>query len=827
MKAASLDAYRKKRSAERTPEPFGKQAETGGRQFVVQHHAARHLHYDLRLEMEGVLRSWAVPKGPSPNPADKRLAVMVEDHPLEYAGFEGRIPDGNYGAGAVIVWDRGRWTPLNDPMEGLRAGKLLFDLHGYKLRGKWTLVKTKRSANEWLLIKERDGHVSEEGTDQYPSDSILSGRTVHALANAEDPARAVRGILARNGAPKRKVVAKQVKPMLAQSGNAFSGSQWLFEIKYDGYRLIVSHEQGAGRLQSRAGNDLSATFPEIVDALGALPFDYLVMDGEAVVHDLRGLPSFSRLQKRGRLTRRADIQRASVQWPATLYLFDILGFEDFDLRPLPLEVRKSALRAVLPTVGPMRYSEHVEEHGEQMYDEIRNMGLEGIVAKRADSRYRAGRSSSWIKINVDRTGEFVVVGYTEPKGNQLGFGALLLAEYENGVLRFRGRVGSGFDALELKTLGAQLEGSSNAPPVEGAPALKGAHWVRPELVCEVRYKEITPDGVLRQPVFIRLRDDKPVDECISEAAGPLPEPDAEPPNAERRVDITNPGKVFWPQEGHTKGDLIDYYRNVCEWLLPYLADRPIVLDRYPDGIEGKSFFQKDAPQFAPDWMRIERIWSEGTQREIGYFLVEDEASLLYIINMAAIPLHVWSSRVGSLERPDWCILDLDPKGAPFKHVVKIAKAIRGLCTEIELPSFVKTSGSSGLHVLIPLGRQCTYEQSRTLGELLGRVIVSELPDIATVTRSPAKREGRVYIDYVQNGHGRLLVSAFSARPLPAAPVSMPLRWSELTRGLDIRRFTIKNAVRRMRSLGEDPLRKVLELQPDLGRALDKLARRFG
>lgn len=827
-KPNGLDAYRAKRSADRTPEPFGTKTRSQGRLFVVQHHAARQLHYDFRLEMDGVLRSWAVPKGPSPNPADKRLAVLVEDHPLEYASFEGQIPEGNYGAGAVILWDRGSWMPLNEPDEGLRKGKLLFELKGYKLRGKWTLVKTKRSPKDWLLIKERDDYVAESGTESFPADSILSGRTVQALKEGRSAATSVLTKLEKLGAPERRVGPDKMKVMLAQAGTPFSRPDWLFEIKYDGYRLIVARTNEAAMLYSRAGNDLTASFPEIATAVEALPFGHIVIDGEVVVHDERGIPSFSRLQKRGRLTRRADIQRASVELPATLYAFDLLGFGDYDLRPLPLRTRKSLLKDVLPTIGPVRYSDHIEEHGEELYEQVLNIGLEGIVAKHADSRYRAGRSPRWVKISADQTGDFVVAGYTDAKSTQREFGALLLAAYEGGDLVYAGRAGSGFTQKDRKDIGARLKAAARSEPPCAALAENGTHWVRPELVCEVKFKETTPDGLLRQPVFMRLRNDKHTSECVRETKAELPEPEQSPTlqAAERTVPITNASKVFWPNEGYTKGDLIEYYRLIARWLLPYLADRPVVLDRYPDGIDGKSFFQKDAPQFAPEWIRIERLWSEHSEREIGYFIVEDEASLLYLVNLGTIPLHVWSSRVGSLERPDWCILDLDPKGAPFKQVVTIAKAIHSLCEAIKLPSFLKSSGSAGLHVLIPLGRQYTYQQSRTLGELLARVIIQDLSDIATITRSLSGRDGRVYIDYVQNGHGRLLVAPFSARPLPGAPVSMPLRWTELTPRFHPRRFTIKNAVRRMRSLKDDPLLNVLALKPDLHAALEHLAQRL-
>src|SRR5947209_3654761 len=737
-----LGTYRAKRSLDRTPEPGAAApppvaTPSAGGLFVVHMHAARRLHWDLRLEMDGVLQSWAVPKGPSPNRADKRLAVHVEDHPLEYGDFEGIIPEGNYGAGAVIVWDRGRWLPLEDPHEGLKKGKLLFELRGYKLHG---------------------------------------------------------------------------------------------------YRVRAARDGGEAQLITRNGHDIAETFPEIARALAALPYDDVILDGELVVPDDAGRPSFQRLQNRARVSRALDVRRAAVETPAVLYAFDLLALAGYDLRPLPLERRKAVLERVVPPVGPIKYLEHFATDGEALYDQVVKLGLEGIVAKKADAPYRAGRSPNWLKIRADRTDDFAVVGFTRPKGSRSGFGALDLGAYRDGTLAYAGRVGSGFTAAQLDDVSAALEQGIRPKPAFAGPAPQdpGHTWVEPTLVAEVRYKEWTDEGLLRQPVFVRFRDDKPVTEVAILGAGggerdlELPAESTAPrAPLPKEVKFSNLDKVFWPDDGYTKGDLIDYYRAISPWLSPYLKDRPVVMTRYPDGITGKSFFQKDAPAFAPAWLRTERMWSEDTQREIDYFVCDDLESLLYLANLGTIPLHVWGSRTTSLEQPDWCILDLDPKEAPFTHVVTVAKAVKRLCDEIELLCFIKTSGSTGLHVLLPLGRQCTYEQSRQLGGLLARVIAAELPEIATVTRQVGKRGARVYLDYVQNGHGRLLVAPFSVRPLPGAPVSMPLAWSEVTPKLDIGKFTIRTAPVRMKKLKQDPLRDVLELKPDLVSALERLHARLG
>jgi bifunctional non-homologous end joining protein LigD len=846
-----LSPYRAKRSLERTPEPAGAlgedATETGGL-FVVHKHAARRLHYDLRLEVEGVLRSWAVPKGPSYDTADKRLAVLVEDHPLEYGDFEGLIPEGNYGAGAVIVWDRGRWMPIGDPLEGLANGKLLFELQGLKLRGMWTLVKLKKGDNEWLLIKERDAYASKAGA-QPPEESVLSGLTVEDLKSGRTPADGIRSELIRLNVPAREVQPGSVRLMLAEARDRpFSAPGWLFELKLDGYRALAARE-GTPRLLSRNGNDLSACFPEVVQALQALPFERLIIDGELVTLDDGGRPNFQRLQQRAQLRRSLDIRHAMVDSPVTFYAFDLLAFDNFDLRSLPLANRKALLKRVVPSAGVMRYLDHFEDEGEILYQQVQKLGLEGIVAKRADSPYKAGRSAIWVKIRTRKTEDFVVVGFTAPKGSRGGFGALYLACYRDGQLMFSGRAGSGFSEQQLIDVRRTLEGllRDEAPCGGTLPEEDGARWVEPHLVCEVEFTEWTAEGLLRQPVFLRFRDDKRPEECVaSQAAGrrasgagdspreaavgeqarPSRERLPRGPAAPRReFDFTNVKKIFWPDDGYTKGDLIEYYRSVASWILPYLEDRPVVLTRYPDGIAGKSFFQMDAPRFVPEWIRTERMWSEQAEREIDYFICDDESSLLYLINLGTIPLHVWGSRISNTSHPDWCVLDLDPKDAPFTDVVKVAQATYALCQEIGLPSLVKTSGSSGLHVMIPLGGQCLHEQARSLGELLARVITAELPEISTVTRQVSRRGGKVYVDYLQNGAGRLIVAPLSVRPLPGAPVSTPLRWNEVTAELDIRRFTIANVPARLRKLKRDPLREVLQLRPDIGAALERLGAR--
>ena len=831
----ALKTYKDKRDGGPTPEPSGGERPAGDKPiFVVQKHDARALHWDLRLELDGVLLSWAVPKGPSPNQADKRLAMQTEDHPLEYAEFEGIIPEGEYGAGSMIVWDKGTWTPVEDPHEGLEKGKLLFDLHGHKLLGRWTLVKTKTAPNSWLLIKERDAYLDPEGsTESYPDDSIYSGLTVAQFARADERAEDLGARVAALGAARRVVRAADVELMLATAReHAFTKDGWIFELKYDGYRLLGERVDREPHLRSRAGHDLTHTFPEIARAVRGLPFEGLILDGEVVCHDADGLPSFSRLQKRGRIQSKADALRASVEIPSIYYAFDLLALEGHDLRSLPLLARKEILREVLPTVGPIRWSDHIAEKGEAVYRQVQAMGLEGIVGKKADSRYRGGRSTHWIKVRTVQVEDFVVVGWTDPQGTRSGFGAMHVAQYDGDDLTYLGSVGSGFTDAQLGEVHhALVRLAADACPCTAGEVPRGRqhHWVRPELVVEVKYKELTDQGMVRQASFSRLRDDKPPGECVLRGSAKREEsrePVAVRVREDRSVAFTNLDKVFWPEEGYTKGDLIEYHRAVAEWMLPYLEDRPLVMTRYPDGIHGKSFFQKDAPPFAPDWFRKVTLWSEGSERELSYFVAEDLESLLYVVNLGTIPLHIWSSRISSLATPDWCILDLDPKDAPFAHVVELARTIRGICEEIGLPSFAKTSGSSGIHVLVPLGRRLTYEQSKTLGQLLGRVAVAERTDIATLTRNPERRGGKVYVDFLQNGHGKLLVAPFAVRPRAGATVSAPLTWREVRKGLTIEAHTIATVPRRMRRLKSDPLGGVLTEEPDLLGALERLTHWF-
>lgn len=819
-----LALYRQKRNAERTPEPFGGRAIPGANVFVIHMHGATRLHWDLRLEIDGVLWSWAVPKGPSPNPQDKRLAVQVEQHPLEYTQFEALIPEGNYGAGPMIVWDRGIFVPLKDMKEGLEEGKLLFELRGYKCHGKWTLVKTQAFENSWLFIKERDHHVDPRGTDALPMDSILSGLKLDELKQGKRrDAILKRGAKALGALPCDSIDAFNTELMLCQNGQQFDHPDWLFEIKFDGFRVLAHGRNGEVRIRSRNGKDLSASFPEVCQALRRLPCDEFLIDGELVVHDGGGLPSFERLLRRAQVRKEIGIIKASWEMPTTLYAFDLLFVSGLDLRPIPLLERKKRLHKLLPSTGPVSYVDHVLEHGQAMYDNAVQLKLEGLVAKRAGSPYVAGRGDDWQKLSALKTDDFVVIGYRPQANGRVAVGAIHVAQYDGEDLVYCGRVGSGLQAADRK----RLEGAKSLLRSEPECAIEDQKdqdvWLEPALVCEVRYKEITTAGNLRQPAFLHWRDDKDAHECqLKVQRWQVEEPEPPEPDEDKQLHFSNLDKVFWPEDGYTKGDLIDYYRAIAPCLLPYLKDRPLVLTRYPDGIHGKSFFQREAPEFMPDWVGRAWIWSEEDQTETPLFLANDLDALLYLINLGAIPLHIWSSRIDQLDKPDWCILDLDPKTAPFTDVVTIARTIDQICDELEIPHYVKTSGSTGLHILLPLGGQLNHEMCRAFGELLARLVVSRLPDIATIARLPDQREGKVYVDFLQNGHGRLIVAPYSARPLVHAPVSMPLRWSEVNKGLTIDKHNLRSAQSRIKRWRADPMAQVLSAETDLMRVFERL-----
>ncbi len=828
-----LQRYRDKRDPARTPEPYG--GEETGRQgapsgpwtFAVQQHAARRMHWDLRLEVGEVLASWAVPRGPSLDPAERRLAVRTEDHPLEYADFEGVIPSGNYGAGAMVLWDRGRYRVVDGrtPAEGLEQGKLDLLLEGHKLRGRFALVKTRGAGGrDWLLLRKGEAPADgEEPVEQWP-ESVLSGLTVEELGRGASRAAELRELADAARAPRRAIDARALRPMLAVSERvAFRREGWLFELKYDGVRVLCEKRGDDVRIFARAGGERTALYPELARALRHLPVGHCLLDGEIVAADESGRSSFERIQRRFTQTDPEGVRRAAREVPVGLEAFDLLAVEGRDLCGLPLLKRKELLSHLVPRRGFVRFVDHVEGDGVALFEAASQHGLEGVVAKRADSRYEAGRRSrSWLKLKVPRRAPLAVVGWLPGKGSRARLGSLMLGWVLDGELVYAGNVGSGLDESTIDALLERLEGRRvGEARCRGLPdpLPRGAVLVSPELVCAVRFSEVTSAGLLRHPVFEGLCEDLSPEQCAAPAPRESPGGSAALPVREAPLELTRLDKVFWPVEGYTKGDLLAYYEAVWPWLEPYLRDRPVVLTRYPDGIEGKSFYQKNAPEFTPSWARRERI------DDTDYFVCNDLRTLLYVVNSGAIPLHVWSARLDALDRPDWLLLDLDPKQAPFAHVVALARHVHALLEDLGVPHFAKTSGQDGLHVLLPLGRQLDHEDARRLAEVLARVLCAECPEIATVARPLAARGDRVYVDFLQNGRGKLIASPFSVRPRAGAPISMPLTWRQVTARLDPVRWNIRTGLRRLAREG-DPLREVLGEGVDVDGLLAALAERL-
>jgi bifunctional non-homologous end joining protein LigD len=857
MGRRSLDSYRQKRDPGRTPEPFAATAApsvTGALRFVVQQHAARRLHWDLRLEIDGVLVSWAVPRGPSIDPKEKRLAVQTEDHPMEYADFEGVIPAGNYGAGAMIVWDLGNYRSLdsNTPAEGLRAGKLDIELRGHKLRGRWALVRTKGSeGKDWLLFKKPEGPLNMPEPVVAQTASVLSGLTVSELGDGVRRDTDLAALAAAAGAPRRALPADALAPMLAETADEpFTRAGWVFELKYDGIRVLIVREAGQPpRLFARSKRNVTVTFPDIAAAAAHLPAESYVIDGEIIALDERGTGSFERLQQRLGLTNPWSVARAAASVPVQVFGFDLLAVAGHDLRALPLTTRKAILGRLLPAQGVIRYADHIEEYGEAFFDEACKHGVEGMVGKRADSAYTSGRRGrDWVKVKAPKRADLAVVGYLPGKGTRQPLGSLMLAWRRGDELVYAGNIGSGLTEQYIVTLLPVLRDAARTAPAftHDEPLARNAVFVDPSVVVSVRYTEATERGLLRQPVLEAMSDkrvaecDERIDVVRSSLSVAREEPDGdEPPDVDEpntddgqrpanhdpfppaapRFARSNLTKVFWPAEGYTKGDLLDYYDRIWPAIEPYLRDRPVVLTRYPDGIAGKNFFQKNAPEFVPDWVETCRI--EDTE----YFLCNEREALLYVINLGCIPLHVWSARRHSIEHPDWAILDLDPKGAPFSDVLAVAHCIHAMLEPLGAEHFIKTSGQDGLHVFIPLGRALTHDEATAFSEVIARLVVAELPKIATIVRPVGGRGGKVYVDFLQNGSGKTIVAPFSVRPRPGATVSMPLAWPEVTPRLDPARFTITTVPDRVGQHG-DPMRDVLETSVDVAAVLTALSERL-
>ncbi|MGA2185479.1 MAG: DNA ligase D [Bryobacteraceae bacterium] len=841
---AKLGEYARKRSFDKTPEPKPEvrlPAPAGQKFFCVQRHDATRLHYDFRLEVDGVLKSWAVPKGPSLEPLSKHLAMHVEDHPLDYGNFEGNIPKGEYGGGSVMLWDRGTWELLGDAPEQkqLERGDLKFRLHGEKLKGEFALVlmKGRGKGNEWLIIKKKDDAAVAGWNVEDHAVSVLTGRTQQEIADGLPPRKSTKGNVDPGELPgaRKAPMPSAITPMLASlADRPPGGEKWLYEIKWDGVRAVCFIEDGRLRILSRNGNRTEQQYPELTVLPHFVAAETAILDGEIAVLDDQGRSSFSLIQPRIGVTDPNTIAHLARKTPATLFLFDLLYLNGFDLRAVPLTERKRALEGILKPSERFRYSQQFAAKGEEMLEAARQAGLEGVIAKLADSRYEERRSANWMKIKATNRQEFVVCGFTH--GERAHFSSLVLGLYENGKLVHVGQVGTGFTDKSLAEIHGRLEPLvTKKSPFAKAPKVdRRITWVKPELVCEVKYLEFTPDGQLRAPVFLGLRFDKRPKESVRETPEPqaralIPEKPAEIAIAVdgHSLKFTNLNKIFYPAEGVTKRDVINYYDAVSEYILPHLRDRPLSLKRYPNGIAQKFFFQKHAENFA-EWIRVEPIDSETRGDPIHYVIANDRATLLYLANLACIDQNPWMSRVGSLDKPDFALIDLDPVECPFDLIVEAAQLVHDKLRLIGLEGYPKTTGGDGMHVYIPLEPVYTYEQVRSFAEILAHLVTGDNPNLFTTPRAVAKRKkGRVYFDYLQIVEGKTIAAPYVLRAYAGAPVSTPLEWPEVKKGVQPTDFNIHNAVERFRERGDlfgPVLTKPQRLEEAIGRLSDLLGR---
>jgi bifunctional non-homologous end joining protein LigD len=817
----SLKQYARKRDFTKTPEPGPKRRAVGAFRFVVQKHRSSHFHYDLRLEHRGVLLSWAVPKGISTNPSDKRLAVQVEDHPFEYKDFEGLIPKGNYGAGSVIIWDEGTYS-LAGPApksraeaerrmtEALGKGHLSVSFKGKKLCGEYSLVKLRSGDNQWLIIKKADECATAAGiTDER---SVRSGRTLEDMEKDDPGAQALASTPTLAGidftGAIKSAVPTFVEPMLATLvEEPFDRGGWIFEVKWDGYRSIAIVKNGKPKLFSRAGKVFTGKFPAIEATLKGLPFD-AVFDGEIAVLDEKGRSEFQMLQdyllsRKGRLV---------------YYVFDCLYAGSYDLRQLPLERRMEILEKVLPVSDTVRLSGHVAREGKKFFRAAEKNGLEGIMAKDLSSRYLSGvRSQEWLKIKAMKRQEAVVGGFTSGRASRKYFGALVLGLYKEGALTFVGHAGTGFDERGLAAMHAKLKPlATDQCPFERKPRTNmPVTWVKPEVVVEVKFREWTKDGLMRQPVVLGLSTGKDPMAVVYEEPGAE---SIEKTIQSKRVRLTNLYKVFWPKERLTKKDLIRYYWRMADWVLPYLKDRPQSLNRYPDGIDGEHFFQKNMGETAPEWAETVKIEEGG--KENTYLLCQNTDALLYMANLGCIELNVWSSIAGRLDKPDYVVFDFDPVEAPFSRVVEAVLATKQVLDEVKAPSFCKTSGATGMHIYVPIKPLYTYDQAMNFAHLVNIAVRQRLPLATSLERDPAKRRGLVYLDYLQNRYGATVAAPYSLRPRRGATVSTPLDWSEVNARLAPEKFNIRTVPKRMEKIG-DPWKSLFRKRLDLAKALNK------
>lgn len=836
----SLQEYRRKRRFGETPEPDDERRGAVPRRpiFVVQLHHASARHYDFRLEADGVLKSWAVPKGPSLRVGEKRLAVEVEDHPLSYATFEGDIPEGHYGAGHVDVYDHGTWACDGDPLEAIAAGKVDFVLHGSRLKGGWKLVRTnmKGKQHQWLLIKRDDEEARDTDADALLEEAVppkrTSTKTVKTIksttttkTSSSRSSRTTRTIkpVARRNADARwakralslehardKPYPHDFKPQLTDHRDtAPDGETWLHEIKWDGYRLLADVRDGVVALRSRNGLNWTEDFPEVVQAIQALPVTDLRLDGELVVLDAQGRSDFTGLQK---------VIDGTARQPLRYVVFDMPGVAGVDISRAPLLERKTLLKDLLgDTPGTLAYSDHVLDHGPAVFEASGKAGFEGIISKRVDAPYVNARSPSWVKVKHENTDEFLVVGYTDPKGSRSGFGSLLMAAPDKGGLRYVGRVGTGFDDAKLAAMHRQLKALDTDKAAVELPShvpfkASSVHWVKPTLVAEVAFRGWAKEGLLRQASFKRLREDKTAKE-LGAAASAVPAKAAKatktpakakaPDRDADGVTISHPERVVFAKARLTKGDVADYYRQMARWILPEVARRPLSLLRCPDGVDKPCFFQKHHGTGLGD--AVEAIPLEQKSGREDYLYIEDTEGLLQLVQMNTLELHPWGASVDDPEHPDRLVFDLDPgEGVTWAAIKAAARDVRDRLQEIGLESFVRLSGGKGIHVVVPLTPKADWAQAKDFCESFAQAMAEHAPDRYVATMSKAKRTGVIFIDWLRNARGATSVCSWSLRARPSAGVAVPLRWEELGRVTAADAFALPKALQRAQKLKKDP-----------------------
>jgi bifunctional non-homologous end joining protein LigD len=860
----ALEDYKRKRDFSKTPEPPGELRPPGGSFYCIQKHAASRLHYDFRLELDGVLLSWAIPKGPSFDPRDKRLAAHVEDHPVEYGSFEGVIPEGEYGAGAVVLWDRGTWSPVVDPQLSLKKGELKFQLHGEKLKGKWALVRIKGDdPKAWLLVKDKDEHArSSDELDIVAArpESVLSGRGLAEVAAERDrlwhsrsvgpdgrvepggPAEGEAGARLRladlPGARRGVMPATQPLALATIVEAPPPGDEWLHEIKHDGYRIVARVEEGEVRLVSRNGKDWTKEFPQVARALGRLPAGTAILDGEVAAVLPSGATSFQALQRRG----------SDSSSPLVYFVFDLLHLDGWDLREVPLLERKRALQRLLAAAPlALRFSDHVRGQGPAFFEQARQAGLEGVVSKRAEAPYRPGRGGDWRKSKCRLSQEMVIGGWTLPSDGRPSIGALHVGFYEGDTLVYAGKVGSGFSEKLVADLLQRLEVlRRESCPFAEVPAelRRGSHWVEPELVAQVEFSEWTYEGRMRQPVFLGLRDDRDARHVVRERPGTVEGGGVDTVAAGRPwealrqhatrtisaggeeiveligVRLTHPDRVYWPELGFTKLDLALYYVTIADFVLPYLEGRPLTLLRCPDGISGETFYQKKAGFWTPPQIRRFPIPERGEE----HLYVDSVPGLVALAQAGILEVHPWNSRVGRIEQPDQAILDLDPDEAlPFSRVAAAARRVRALLRDRGLESFVKTTGGKGLHVCVPLEPELGWEEIEAFTRAVAQRLARDEPQVFTANIAKAQRKGKVFVDYLRNVRGANAVGAYSTRARAGAPVSVPVDWDELDRLSGPTDFTVAEVPLRLLGFGAgraaDPWARYLALRQRVSASL--------